>query len=386
MGVLILALLLTGTQVSTAQAATTGDAGRRLLYEIESGTHDWTDAQAIQHARLYDVIVALAHSYSPSQVTAMRRASPGLTILVYTNGTLAQTDEKNAFPESWYIRDPAGNKIQNDWNLWLMNPSNSGWLANRLDQCRRFVSATTFDGCYLDNMGYGFLQYNLLTGTPINPQTGKRWTNQEWLTATTALTKTVASQMSQPVVPNGLVDGAAYFGSPSSSSLLSVADMALAEVFVRTSRQGVNEFPSVPAWKQDLDMVADAARRGKPVLLTTKVWTSATDAQKRRWHEFALATFLLGTGGRSAFHFSGTRYESPTVASTLDTVYLGAPVGGYTTSSGAYQRAFQNGKALVNPTSSAVTVSLGGRYRLPNGTVVTSVRLGPSTGMVLPKA
>jgi len=51
-----------------------------------------------------------------------------------------------------------------------------------------------------------------------------------------------------------------------------------------------------------------------------------------------------------------------------------------------WRRQFANGLVLVNPTGSAtVTVPLEGPYVQPNGSVVTSVVLGPHTGVTLSK-
>jgi hypothetical protein len=51
-----------------------------------------------------------------------------------------------------------------------------------------------------------------------------------------------------------------------------------------------------------------------------------------------------------------------------------------------YRRTFTKGIALVNPTTSTYTVSLGGSYKDLDGVRRTSITMAPHTGEVLVKA
>jgi hypothetical protein len=117
----------------------------------------------------------------------------------------------------------------------------------------------------------------------------------------------------------------------------------------------------------------------------TKVWTNGTQDQKDAWHRYALATFLLGyTPGKSYFAF---RYDrSLTTLNPYWSVNIGDPVGSYANVNGVYERQFSNGWVYVNPTTTTVTVDLGGSYRTLEGTVVTSLTLPPHAGDVLTPA
>ena len=48
-----------------------------------------------------------------------------------------------------------------------------------------------------------------------------------------------------------------------------------------------------------------------------------------------------------------------------------------------YLRRYQNAIVVANPTVGAVTVSLGGSYRLPGGATGTSLKAGADRGYVL---
>jgi hypothetical protein len=66
----------------------------------------------------------------------------------------------------------------------------------------------------------------------------------------------------------------------------------------------ITKYPSETVWKQNVDLLVDAGARGYGVLQSTKVWTTATTAEKDAWYEYTLASFLLGNDGRSRFFFS----------------------------------------------------------------------------------
>jgi hypothetical protein len=156
----------------------------------------------------------------------------------------------------------------------------------------------------------------------------------------------------------------------------------MAETWLRESRASISAYPSESVWKQNVDMLRDAGGKGFSVLQVTKVWTSATTAQKDAWYKYALASWLLGNDGRAFFHFTYANGDA-TTPRTLNRLDLGTASGAYAKASGVYQRSFSAGKVLVNPTSSTVTVGLGGSYKTLSGASVTSVTLGPNSAEIL---
>jgi hypothetical protein len=112
------------------------------------------------------------------------------------------------------------------------------------------------------------------------------------------------------------------------------------------------------------------------------VWTSSTAAQQDSWHRYSLATFLLGyQQGLTFYSFRTDHLLSST--SAYENTPIGTPTGSYTKAGGVYQRNFTNGRVLVNPLTSSVTVSLGASFRNLDGNVVSSVTLPPHTGQIL---
>ena len=130
-------------------------------------------------------------------------------------------------------------------------------------------------------------------------------------------------------------------------------------------------------------MLRDAGAQGKSVLVLTKLWVRATEAQTKRWHRFALASFLLGDDGRSYFFFTASRRRDPTRGHPSWNVDLGDPLSPYAAIGGVYQRVFEHGKVLVNPTNTKVPIDLGGLYVNVSGASIRRITLGPHGAAVL---
>ena len=316
--VLIGALLV----VASAPAATAATAGfgspapgRPVLQwmpeEFATG-HTYTQAQAVTAATRYDVIVAYTQAFQP-YVAAMRAANPNLVLLAYMNGMFVPPAQATSWPADWYSYDANGLKVQNAQNKnYLMNPSNSGWVQNRATMCANLVAQSGYDGCMLDTLGVAPLTPGYCTALPINPATGAAWARPDWISATTQLSQSVRTTISPSlVVGNGLKDGPSL---GESSQLFNGMDGGIAEGFLRTSTQSATTYPSVSTWQQNVNMLQSPP---KPVLALTKVWASATTDQLNQWHLYALASFLLGTDGRSYFYFSSASSEPPISVDSL---------------------------------------------------------------------
>ena len=222
--------------------------------------------------------------------------------------------------------------------------------------CANLVAQSGYDGCMLDTLGVAPLTPGYCTALPINPATGAAWARPDWISATTQLSQSVRTTISPSlVVGNGLKDGPSL---GESSQLFNGMDGGIAEGFLRTSTQSATTYPSVSTWQQNVNMLLSPP---KPVLALTKVWASATADQLNQWHLYALASFLLGTDGRSYFYFSSASSEPP-ISVVPWSVNIGDPSGAYSLQDGAYQRSFTQGRVLVNPTASQVSVPLSGAY------------------------
>lgn len=341
--------------------------------------------QALADASNFDVIIAHPVAYEAS-VPAMRAVNPHLTLLSYQNAVFAQPDQGSAFPASWYEYDIHGNPVRNKVSgNYLMNPTVSGWTSYEATQCQQNISASAYDGCYLDLLGLIPLSTGFVTGSPVDPSTRKAWTKGAWLAATTAMAQQVAQAISPTsLYGNGLGGGPLYYGVPPTSQLMQGLSGGVAEAWLRAAPVPDTQYPTDAQWLQDVSMMTDIQGHGKPMMGLVKVWGSGgTQQTVMAWQQFALATFLTGANGQSSFTFSGAPGTPRTTAFPVYQTQLGEPLGPYSKVNGIYQRLFANGLVLLNTSSPATTVTLGGRYFEGNGTPVTSVRLNPDTSVIL---
>ena len=359
-----------------------------LFMETDKVDHQLTTAEAKQIASRFDVIVAQAGFFDPDQFSGMRSANPRMRLLVYVDGMLSDNDPGGTlWPNAWYAHDSNGNKIttRQPGDHYLMNPANTGWGGKITNDCSDGV-AMGYDGCFLDSMGLAPFSTSYATGRPINPSTGQVWTEHAWLNATDAVGQRVNNALGTAlVVLNGLGAGWRYQNDPAATSaLLKGVDGAMAELFVRAPHEAIQARRSETMWKYDVDMLVDAGMRGKSLVVTTKTWTTSTQPQRDTVHKYALATFLLGTNGKSFFSFvESDDYDSAIADSAYDRVNVGTPRSPYAKVDGLYRRNFTNGVAVVNPTSSPASTVLDGFYTDLAGNVHSgNTFVAPGTGDV----
>lgn len=347
-----------------------------------------TLAQALTAARNYDLILATKNSYPPF-VAQMRQVNPGLRLVVYLNGTYAQSDQGAAYPDAWYARAADGSKVRSKSSgNYLMDPTSQGWINDRIQTCAQYAASSGYDGCYLDMLGNATVGPGYDTAAPINPATHQPWTRVQWIGATSRLGAAVAAaNASRLVVGNGIANGNQYFDPASgpTSSLLNGLAGANAQGFIRSETDALTDFRAAKAWKNDVDMLANAGARGRFVMAMTKVGKPGTAAQLRQVHRYALASFLLGTNGTQYFYFSPNGNDDGVAAPDTpdDHVNPGTPTAAYSgLANGAYVRPFTAGYVAVNPTTATVTVRLPATYTDLDGNAVQQATLLPHTGMV----
>jgi hypothetical protein len=345
-----------------------------------------TIEEAVARAHRFRVIAAHPWTYR-GDVEAMRRAAPDLVLLAYVNGTLAQRSQGHAYPSSWYLRDASGEKVRSfDWGNYLMDPRNPGWIADRADRCRHLIQESGFDGCLLDMLGTAPIHEGYVTAAPIDPETGRPWTSDGWLAATADLGTAVRQgNPGASVIGNGLGNGVRFVDREApSEQILTGLDGGIAEAWLRTAREPVDRYPDVQAWRSSVELLQAT---DKTVFVEVKVWTRSTERQTAAWRLFALASFLLGNSGTSYFAFSGTRADGGVAPDVLAVgSRIGTPVAAYERTGDLYQRAFSDGKVVVNPTGRTSSIDLGADYLDDGGNVVRSITLDPHSAAILTTA
>jgi hypothetical protein len=317
-------------------------------------------------------------------VAAMKQANPKPLLVVYMNTT---TTYRTDLPESAYAHDANGRRITPLLfpTTYLMEPSSPYMITNKKSEATQLLAQSGFDALFLDAAGTAALKTTYVTAPPVNPSTGQTYTASEWLAGVGRVVDGIKSVVRpRPIFMNSLKDGPSYFDplDPRSNTLAPGINGSEAETWLRESEAPISSYPSESVWKQNVDMIPDAEANGYAVLQCTKVWTSATSAQKEAWYKFALASWLLGNQGRSFFFFTYQNGDS-TVDRSLNHLDLGAPSGPYAKQNGVYQRSFAAGRVLVNPTPNSVTVPLGSSYKTLSGSSVSSVTVGANAAEIL---
>jgi hypothetical protein len=383
----VLVLGLAAGLLGVAAPAALADEGVPVwAADFMAGSTNPSRDRAVTQARHFDVIAALKGTYA-DDVAAMKAANPGLVLLVYLNGAMAQSGEGSAFPNSWYLRDRAGNKVKSrGWGNYLMNPADPGWQQAVADRCRSYLNESGYDGCFLDVLGTAPLSSSYVTGLPVNPATGNLWHRAAWLRATTKVAQVTSDGISPaPVYGNGLANGSLYFsGAAPTSTILGGLDGGMAESFVRDAYSPAGSFRPTTQWRQDVRLVRDVASTGDTGLVITKVWSRATKRQTNAVQRYALATFLLGYRPGLSFYSFRDDHGLTSWRSTWGR-RIGTPTGPYEKVGHSYVREFTGGVVVVNPTGSKTRVSLGGAYRRGGGTV-NRVTLRAHHGSILVEA
>lgn len=369
---------------SAAAGTPAAPAAKRWSPSWMTGQKSFTLDEALAAASRFDVVVAQPTALAP-YVVAMHAAYPSVKVLAYVNGAYTKTA---TYPESLYAHDLLGQRIT--WipfGLTMLEMSNAATRAVVVSAAAIALATAPFDGVLLDNLGLTSLNDSDKTGLPIDPASLVTYTGAAWLAQTATLLRDVhASFPTATVLGNGLAWGKLYSDLLSPTSVLAqLAISGESEQFVRAATQAVTTFRKEADWKMDVDMLVDSEQRGAPVAVVTKLWVTATDAQREAWHRYALATFLLGDNGTSWFSFLGDQALPTAIAgSTLERTRIGVPAGAYSKVSGAYQRSYSNGLVLVNPTTKAANVPVTGSYTNLNGVVVTgTISLAPQTAEIL---
>jgi hypothetical protein len=353
----------------------------------ESGVGEVSAPDAVRDAEAFDVIVSLVGTYD-RQIEAMKQANPDLVVLAHLVATIAwRTRAPGYYPKSWYLRDAQGAYVRTRgiWgDQYVMNPTNPRWVQDRVEACKEAIETSGYDGCAPDVLGTSPLDPDYVTGVPIDPSTGKPWTAEDWLRATSVLAAKIKQAVDPAVVVgNGLMSGVQYFDPQApTSQILGAIDGGIAEAWLRPPWQPLTTYPPESVWKQNVDMLADAGT-GERMMVLTKAWADGAQEDKEAWRRFAEASFLLGaTGTTCLFAFSyGPGFDGPPGEPLA--AELGSPLGAYEKIGGVYRRTFEHGRVLVNPTLGTYTVPLGGTYVLPDGTTASEVSLAPHDAVVV---
>jgi hypothetical protein len=287
---------------------------------------------------------------------AMWQSAPATSFI--TNGLNWSNDYPEVTThESWFWHNSSGARVASsaDGKL-LMNVSDAGFAAYWADSIARQTVAGEYDGVFLDSASPALLQGECsqtdprLAGTAVRTQTFSELGGQTWIAAwDTWIGALDASLGGIPLIPN-------------TSAFVTTWDNS---DYNRTAGIFVEGFAdpgfSVTDWKASTNQILAIAGQGKIVILQNYL-ADASDVARRLYY---LANYLLVKGSRTyLFYFAANPLEWYPEWQ----IDLGAPAAMPASPDalawqGVYRRDYAKGVVLLNPGTSAVSVTLAAPMR-----------------------
>jgi hypothetical protein len=295
--------------------------------------------------------------------------------------------------ESWFWHNTAGMRVAaTDDGKLLMNLGDAGFVAYWKQSFLAQAAAGDYDGVFADSASPDLLQWEAqspaeprLAGTGVRDtaitELGGKTYIQAWQTFIADLDAALAGQ-GLALIPN----------TGSFTTSWDTTDYSLtAGVFV----EGFADPSFAPAdWQRSMNQVLALVAKHK-IVIAQNYLAAATDVAKRLYY---LANYLLVRGDRTYLDYFAA---GPLEWYPEWDVDLGAPTTSAATvadlaAGGAYQRAFANGWAVVNPGTTSVTLTFpaGARQVVPqgggavdgSGATSGSVSYAPATSLTLAPA
>lgn len=333
-----------------------------------------------------------------------RAGNPNVEVIKYQLGPYvgpADMRELTATKNDALARTAAGELIKaNNFANWLANPGRPAWHRYLKAKVVELMGSRGFDGILSDSMGTAPVLTNYADGKPINPETGKLYTTQEWISAGKEHLRAMRSALTSgsKLYLNGLASGASYWSELDSSprALVGLVDGAMAESIFRNATEGLDSFPSEAAWLQDVTMIEDVAARGKRGFWWTKMWCdhdtcdAVPGAAKKiaQWRRFTLGSFLLGAGEQSFYNFE-TEKTDGNAAEQFPEYDLARKLGQSRSVRLAVEgtklqmRAFDEGRVFVNVGATPASTELRRRFRRPDGVCTATITVAAHDALML---
>jgi Hypothetical glycosyl hydrolase family 15 len=333
----------------------------------------------------YRYVVLQAWQYD--QIAAIKRRSPGPRVLVYKDmastrdDTARQTDLStgvsygyaNRYHPEWFLKDTSGRRVNwASWpHSWQMDVGSRSYQRAWAHNVARELRSRGWDGVFLDGISRTMQYPWYLNGRVLAKYPGP----DDYARATTQFLRRVGPVLKRRHLVVGNIND---------------ATLGLWRRWVRFTSGVSKEWWTKSSAGRDAGMLTGADWAFQTRLLLEaqarhKIFIAISygPSDDAPAMDYARASFLLfARGGRTAFSYSPPCGVEPSTPRWRQDV--GAPTGPASEAGGVWRRQFANGLVVVNPSSAAtVTVPLGGPFVQPNGSVVSTVVLGPHSGLTL---
>jgi hypothetical protein len=292
------------------------------------------------------------------------------------NGTWSSDWSTVNANESWFMHDPLGERFHNgtwDWDLNdITNPQFQQYMINNL---LGDLQATGAQGVFADSfeagIGPGWWSQSDPRFNGTDSANPADWPNGvDWLQILHDYAGTIENALH--------ADPHHYFYVPNVDALVtswanqdfSNLDGAFLEGF---GTWGGTYHGSSSDWTLSMNRALALSGAGKVVIMQPTLFDTPDSTTGQRQREFLVGTYLLLKGDYTYLNMMVPNQGLGASYFPEYTLPLGAPLAGPASSvsqylwSGVYRRDFQNGTVLVNPFSTAITVTMGANYQLATG-------------------
>jgi hypothetical protein len=342
-----------------------------------------------QEAGRYQFMVLAGNEYA--EIPLLKAINPNLKFLLYQAIMFTNSDDYSymqtvtgctpyaddiANHPSWLLHDQNGNLVlaPGRTDLYPTDVGNPAYQQACATNASALARSHGFDGIFWDVVE-GNLGYTLRPGITVPEYPD----NTAWQTAmNSALAYLGPAMRAQGLLSIGNVGDAA--STAQWEQWVGHIDGVEEESWMDG---GSGLAQQIPWWSQKLTEMSWALANGKYEIAHS--YSSGEAA-----NTYGLAAMMLLANGKASYATSNVNYTSDeNWFPEYDTAQqLGAPAGAYTVlSNGVYERVFDKGIVLVNPSANTIpSFSLGGGSYSGSGlSGVQSVGLGPTSGLILLK-
>jgi hypothetical protein len=332
-------------------------------------------------------------SYEGSTSFIQNAKAAGKKVELYRNVEAIgdASSDYNSIPRSWALKNSTGGYVvEKGWTQNIhLDPANQQYRDYLSSVLLGNITKMGIYGVWADNGVVPVLALQArdsFSSTPINPKTGSPYTQDEWFNASIGLLNYVKGKTGLVITANGLWNGDAYF------SYRNVYDRFFSEsrvdgifmegIFGNTNGNLWVEY----SWKNSIDLISTLQTKwltspSRHIVMYTRALTPKTVR-----FVYSSAMLAISTNGQNYLGLFFNETSQIQEAQRLFAIDLGLPTGNYSVVSGThvYRRDFARGIVLVNAhDSSTYTITLGKNYRTSDGTILSSIQMGPKTGEVL---
>jgi hypothetical protein len=344
------------------------------------------------------------HSWQAGLIPQLKSANPGLKVLVYKDvaATLSYAchggvdDAKlpagvgycwaSQNRPDWFLTDTTGARIEfcDFPGAWQMDVGAAAYRQKWLENVLADLRSAPWDGVMLDDVNQSET-WHLCGRTMTRYPTAAAYTaaTESFLAAVGPALRS-AGYLAMPNI--ALDDWWSQDGLSRWDRWVSYSSGAIQEYFSKWGHgtgRWLTDDGTHNDWSGRQALFSRTQAAGKPFLGVT--YAPSDDARSMR---YARASFLLDwNGGSSALVFEPTTPEAQDPYFTAWTTDIGTPTAARVRVGVAWKRVYSGGVVVLDPSpSTSQTVNLGGSYVLPDGTIGSTVTVGPTEAVVLKAA